>query len=638
VNGTDRRDAISPYTGMVREDWEAWADRLLDAVRPYAAPSFARISLPGQPSVSGTESDALEGFARTFLLAAFRIAGAQGDPGVAGPLLDRYASGLAAGADPRHPDAWPRIDRDCCQQMVEAASIALGLHVTRPWLWDTLSAATRGHLQDWLGGFVGRQTPRSNWVLFRTIVEEFLASIGGPHRHAEIVDGLDAIAGWQLDDGWYTDGEGRRVDHYNGWALHLYPLFWTQLAASGPRAVLAAELGERYRARLSAFLADYIHLVGGDGAPLHQGRSLTYRMAAAAPLWAGALFDATPIAPGLTRRAASGILRHFADRGVPDERGLLTLGWLHPFRGMIQPYSGPASPYWAAKGFLGLLLPRTHPVWVEAEQPLPVERGDNLRPLRGPNWLVQATRADGIVRVHNHGSDRVAPGTTTDDPHYARLCFSTATAPRTNPGWSVTDAAVTVIDPDGAAVDRGRFQPLGVDVSDGIGHAASWHAPRPDVCIESHVLAFGRFELRLHAIRAPQGWTVREAGYNLSGTGFAAVRRGAQWIAAEDESGRCTAIAPLLGYQRSDVEIAEDVDAFGKVSAVPYLVGRHSGGDALYAACVSLSAEPFDADQEPPVTVSVSPGRLTVGFPHGGVLCWRLADERDRPPALVPLD
>ena len=29
-------DAISPYTGLVREDWEAWADRLLDAVRTRA--------------------------------------------------------------------------------------------------------------------------------------------------------------------------------------------------------------------------------------------------------------------------------------------------------------------------------------------------------------------------------------------------------------------------------------------------------------------------------------------------------------------------------------------------------------------------------------------------------------------------
>jgi len=638
VNGIVRRDAISPYTGMVREHWEAWADRLLDGVRPYATPTFSRISLPGLPSASGTDSDALEGFARTFLLAAFRIAGAQGDPSTVGPLLDRYASGLATGADPRHPDAWPRIDSDCCQQMVEAASIALALHVTRTWLWDRLSASTRGHLMDWLGGFVGRQTPRSNWVLFRTIVEEFLAGVGGPHRHAEIVDGLDAIAGWQLDDGWYTDGEGRRIDHYNGWALHLYPMFWTQLAECGPRAALAAELRERYRVRLSAFLADYIHLVGGDGAPLHQGRSLTYRTAAAAPLWAGALFDATPLAPGLTRRAASGILRYFTDPGVPDDRGLLTLGWLRPYRGVIQPYSGPASPYWASKGFLGLLLPPTHPVWVDNEEPLPVERGDALRALPGPNWIVQATRADGIVRVHNHGSDRAAPGITTDDPHYARLSFSTATAPRSDSGCRVTDAAVTVIDPDGAEVGWGRIQPLGVDVSDGIGHAASWRAPTADVRIESHVLAFGRYEVRLHVIRAPRGWTVREAGYNLSGVRSATVRRGAQWIAAEGERGRCTAISPLLGYQTADVEIVEHVDALGNVSAVPYLVGHHCGSDALYAACILLSGEPFDIEAEPPVTLSVSPGRVTVEFAHGGVRAWRLAVDRKHPPALVRLD
>ncbi len=36
-------DAISPYTGLVRDDWEALADRLLDAVQPYATSSFARV-------------------------------------------------------------------------------------------------------------------------------------------------------------------------------------------------------------------------------------------------------------------------------------------------------------------------------------------------------------------------------------------------------------------------------------------------------------------------------------------------------------------------------------------------------------------------------------------------------------------
>src|SRR5438045_1766246 len=76
----DRRR--SPYTGWTRAHWETAADALLRATVPYASPRQALIVLPGvRPSCSGVRSDGLEGFARTFLLAALRIAGSGGrDP------------------------------------------------------------------------------------------------------------------------------------------------------------------------------------------------------------------------------------------------------------------------------------------------------------------------------------------------------------------------------------------------------------------------------------------------------------------------------------------------------------------------------------------------------------------------------
>ncbi len=50
-------------------------------LRPYASNGNALIALPGPASRSGPWSDGLEGFARTFMLAAFRPAGAGGrDP------------------------------------------------------------------------------------------------------------------------------------------------------------------------------------------------------------------------------------------------------------------------------------------------------------------------------------------------------------------------------------------------------------------------------------------------------------------------------------------------------------------------------------------------------------------------------
>ncbi|WP_415852967.1 DUF2264 domain-containing protein, partial [Streptomyces albus] len=224
---TDR--VRSPRTGWTRAHWEAVADRLLDGCLPYATPGLAQYRLPGRASWSGVVSDGLEGFARTFLLAAFRIAGARGE--VAPELIERYAAGLAAGTDPSGNEAWPALT-DCSQQMVEAASIAVALHETRPWVWEKLEDRVRERIVDWLSGFVGRRTWDNNWRLFQVVSEQFLASVGAPHRKEDIEGGLDRIEDWYAGDGWYTDGDGRNFDYYIGWAMHLYPLLWSRMAAA----------------------------------------------------------------------------------------------------------------------------------------------------------------------------------------------------------------------------------------------------------------------------------------------------------------------------------------------------------------------------------------------------------------------
>ncbi|CAM5368393.1 hypothetical protein SPURM210S_08446 [Streptomyces purpurascens] len=138
-------------------------------------------------------------------------------------LIERYAAGLAAGTDPHSPDRWPPIT-DRGQPMVEAASLAIALHETRPWIWDRLDDRVRQRIADWLGGFVGAVVNDSNWRLFQVITEEFLASVGAPHSRREIDAGLARLEDWYRGDGWYTDGDGRKFDYYNAWALHLYPV------------------------------------------------------------------------------------------------------------------------------------------------------------------------------------------------------------------------------------------------------------------------------------------------------------------------------------------------------------------------------------------------------------------------------
>nr|WP_240150419.1 DUF2264 domain-containing protein [Streptomyces sp. SID7805] len=418
----------SPYTGWTRAHWEAAADGLLCATAPYASPRHGLISLPGpRPSFSGPRSDGLEGFARTFLLAAFRLAGDDGrDPH---GLLDRYAQGLTSGTEsptfdtelaPGQPDSWPRIET-VRQAYVEAASVALGLRLTRRRLWDTLDDRVRARIAEWLLPTLEPPPIDNNWWLFGLTVGGFLldAGIETERAQAAIDRALARIDDWYRGDGWYSDGDNRAFDHYNAWALHFYPVLHAHL--SGDAALLAT-----HGARLHAQLTSYTRLFDTNGAPIPFGRSLTYRFAATAAPWLGALTGHTPLTPGATRRLASGALRHFLDRGAVTEDGLLPLGWYGPYAPMLQGYSGPASPYWASKGFLGLLLPADHPAWTGPEEPLPAETADAVFPLGPTGLLVQSTASDGLVRLHNHGSNSVLAAA---DPYYARYAYSTRTGP-----------------------------------------------------------------------------------------------------------------------------------------------------------------------------------------------------------------
>ncbi|MET9649375.1 DUF2264 domain-containing protein [Streptomyces sp. NPDC006460] len=591
---------LSPYTGWTRAHWETTADRLLLAVRPYASPRGGLIDLPGpRPSWSGVRSDGLEGYARTFLLAAFRVAGARGgDPH---GHLARYAEGLAAGTEAADtgrsgpeavdgPDAWP-LTTDVRQAIVESASVALGLRLTRPWLWDTLDDRTRQRTVDWLLPALEPSPVDNNWWLFGLTVAGFLqdAGIETERAAATIERSLARIDRWYLGQGWYSDGDNRAFDHYNAWALHFYPVLHAHL--SGDRDLL-----DRYGPRLRAQLDDYVHLFDANGAPLPHGRSLTYRFAAAAAPWLGALTGHTPLRPGATRRLASGTLRYFLDRGATDDNGLLTLGWHGPHPPIVQDYSGPGSPYWASKGFLGLLLPDGHPAWTDPEEPLPAERTDTVRAVAPAGLLIQSTATDGLVRLHNHGSNHVSGDAAgTDDAGYARSAYSTRTGPTAAPAPADNHFGLVV---EGRLTPRGPAAPRGT----GPGWAASLHTPLPGIRIVSATLAHGRAEVRAHLVLgAPEDTPVRQTGW------------------ATPPGGPTAQLHPVHGYPPAAVPTALDGGATlqGPVSGTEALHGTTRGTETLFVALASLTAEAAPAPVSTLATVRVTGRTVHVTWQNG---------------------
>ena len=606
LGGIPEDRALSPRTGWGRAHWEAVADALLDGVVPHASPLGALYDLPGpRPSSAGRRSDGFEGFARTFLLAAFRIPHAPAP--VRDRLVERYARGLAAGVRPGGPEAWPPLE-DLSQSLVEAASVAIALHETRPWLWDSLPAGVQADVVRYLADFLHCDTHSNNWVMFRVVVLTFLESVGGPGDPEGVAAALDRMDGWYLGQGWYTDGDrsgGRRFDSYNGWAMHFYPLLWSRMV--GPER--APERSAAYAERVGPYLHDLAHLVGGDGSPVQQGRSMTYRAAVVAPLWAAELVGAGFLEPGLTRRLASGVLRSFVDAGVLDG-GTLPLGWHGEHLPMVQPYSGPASPYWMSKAFAGLLLPPDHPAWTAVERGLPVEEGSFVRPLAVPGWLVQGTRPDGVVRLLDPSGARPLEereqGTPwPDDPYYARLAYSSATAPVTD----CSDGTALVRTPDGDAVL------VGPDGRRSWREASSVTALGPTAVVSAHRFApagaldrspdgarlrmasvvDGPVEVRVLRVLGAAGSRLEVSGYALSGATAPAPRATPGVAAALAPDGTGSWLVGLTpGLTASVSEHAEN--SLGPSVAVPVLATEVLAEAALVVVAVVLSGERVDPE------------------------------------------
>ena len=373
--------------------------------RPRAAPPPAtrRITPPGAEGGYGRAVDGLEGFARTFLLAGFRIAGDAGQrPRRARRLLpprhrDRRRPGRrrtagCAWTSTRRPRSRPPPSRSI-------------LDMTRPWIWDRLDARRRRSASSTTSprSWATTTYPQTNWLWFRVVVQTFLRSVGGPwsaagHRRRPRAARLARARG-RLDV-----GRLRAV---------VRPL--RRLGAAPlPRAV-GADAGRRRARRrpharatsraLDRFLLDAVALVGADGSPLIQGRSLIYRFAAAAPFWVGAIAGVPSLSLGQLRHAANRIVGHFAEHGVPDERrpphdGLAS----RVARSSRSRTPGPGSPYWAVKGLLGIALPADHPVWAAPAEPLPDRGGRHAarRPRAGLDRLGHARRRHRPHRQPRH--------------------------------------------------------------------------------------------------------------------------------------------------------------------------------------------------------------------------------------------
>ncbi|TCC37426.1 DUF2264 domain-containing protein [Kribbella capetownensis] len=615
----DEDRELSPYTGLTRQHWIAVANHLLTSAAAYRSPKGARINFPGRPSQQGPATDGLEGFARTFLLAAFLHAG----DADRNNHLAEYVDGLIAGTRTVGADdneSWPvvgHVGRDG-QPHVEAAGIALSLHLTKADTWGRLAPDEQDRLADWFRATITREPSPNNWYLFPATIASFLEGVGRADDQTRFVieRALELIEVWYRGQGWYSDGAGEAYDHYVGWAMHLYPVLHARLHGLPELDTLGG--------RLEEFLQTFTRTFDRNGSPLYYGRSMTYRTATLAAVALGEAVDRTPLTSGQSRRILSAGLRYFLEHGSITDNGVLSLGWHGEHLPTVQRYSGPGSPYWASKGFLALMLPADHPVWTATETELPGDTADYTRAL-DVGLLIQSTAADGLVRVHNHGSDHLktdAADSGAPDPLYARFGYSTRTGPTSLHDPADNDIQVGIRRVWSA---RRRIH----RVAAGENWVASWHAPRfprfspwgasdtsdggpvlPSARIESLTVVRGALEVRINRlVRIPPDLPVR-----FSGWAVAAPHPGVVDVRVERATGVVatgelrSAVAGLHGWETAGTSSASYGTAYGEWAVVPELLGTTSPDRTVYVAMASLSGVPV----EDSVAGTVDRGVVTV--------------------------
>jgi hypothetical protein len=397
-------------------------------------------------------------------------------------------------------------------------------------------------------------------------------------------------------EGWYGDGEGGWIDHYNGFALHFYGLIY-----AAHRAEQDPARAQAYRDRATAFARGFRHWFGADGAALAIGRSLTYRFAMAG-FWGALAYAGVEALPwGQIRGLWARQIRWWMRQPIFDAAGRLPVGYRWPNYLMSEEYNSPGSPYWAFKAFLPLALPDSHPFWTAREEDL--DARDGTATLRGASMVVR--RSGGDVVVLPAGPVRTEMRGSTDK--YGKLAYSSRF------GLAVEGdrwLALGFCGDNILAVSRDgqEFRARGALTASRVGEGwieTVWR-PMSGVKVTTLQAFAGDWEVRLHRVATDAPLAVIESGHAVpvhSRTRGKLKQAfdtrdpaapGGLVIAAAD--GHASGLADLGGLRRAvEADVAPNTHLVFPQASVPALVGRIGTGETLL---VTLARPAWGLDPE----------------------------------------
>ena len=491
----------NPLQGLpfnCRSDMVEALHRLISPLDPWRSSGAARVRLSPAGACFDHAAAELEGFARPLWGAVPAAIG--GDDVLDWGLICR---GLTNGTDPDHPEFWG-WPTDLDQRLVELAAIGFAMLAVPERIWEPLTITARVNVITYLRNATTCQFSANNWFYFRLLMDAGMRAVGEDIPIEAGQAEREALEELYLNDGWYRDGPGRRVDHYTGFAFHTYALLLHRFAPHSDKGDHLA------RARL--FAPQFAQWFDNQGRSLPYGRSMTYRFATVAFFGAYALADDESVLDwGILKGIVLRNLRWWGTQPIADRDGILPVGYAYPNPLMAENYNSPCSPYWALKAFLPLALPEDHPFWRAEEMLLP-RLSRNVIVQRQPGFLIQQFPDQTVALSTGQESQNFRHG----DEKYAKFAYSTRFA------FSVESRSASLMN---AALDsmlgiqaQGRaWVPrqscANAGIAEGVLHSV-WQ-PYTDTKIESWLVPYLNGHLRLHRLTTPVALTIVEGGFAL---------------------------------------------------------------------------------------------------------------------------
>lgn len=265
------------------------------------------------------------------------------------------------------------------QALVDAAYLAQSFSRAYDALWQPLDSLTKQRYIECFKGLRTVDPPYTNWLLFSSTIESFLARAGADADIYRVNSAIRKVEEWYVGDGWYADGPEFAFDYYSSYVFHpMYLETLDNMIASGRGGYLdyrKLRRGAERRARKFATVLE--RMISPEGTFPVFGRSIPYRMGALQPLALMAYADRLPagILPAQARGALSKVMRRMFDgRENFNSSGFLTIGFAGRQPNVADWYTNNGSLYMTSLALLPLGLPASHPFWTDAPTPTTTER------------------------------------------------------------------------------------------------------------------------------------------------------------------------------------------------------------------------------------------------------------------------